>query len=184
MREWMRAQSETFRFTRALWGERSNFGPVRGGMYLAELVWTTSEALYQALKGLDPKAQVRIAGAATPREAKRIGRSITMRSDWEEVKVEAMAPRTSCEVQVRTLRPRDQPCEEPRGTHRRRIGARCVVGRKARGARPARRRKRPGVPAGGTARLNRAGGCRPCVPAGSVRGAPVGMEIEQRLIQM
>ena len=90
MREWMRAQSETFRFTRALWGERSNFGPVRGGMYLAELVWTTSEALYQALKGLDPKAQVRIAGAATPREAKRIGRSITMRSDWEEVKVEAM----------------------------------------------------------------------------------------------
>ncbi len=63
MKQWMRAQSETFRFTRAVWGERSNFGPIAGGMYLAELLWTTSEALYQAFKGVDADQQIRIARA-------------------------------------------------------------------------------------------------------------------------
>ena len=52
MKQWMRAQSETFRFTRATWGERSNFAPIAGGMYLAQILWTTTEALYQALKGV------------------------------------------------------------------------------------------------------------------------------------
>ena len=52
MREWKRRQPETFRFTRALGGERSTFAPIAGGMYLAELLWATSEALYRALKGV------------------------------------------------------------------------------------------------------------------------------------
>ena len=33
-------------------GERSTFAPIAGGMYLAELLWPTSEALYRALKGV------------------------------------------------------------------------------------------------------------------------------------
>ena len=52
MREWKRTQPETFRFTRAPGGERSNFAPIAGGMYLAELLWTTSESLYRALEGV------------------------------------------------------------------------------------------------------------------------------------
>ena len=90
MKQWIRAQCETFRFTQAQWGERSNFGPIAGGMHLAQLLWTTSEAVYQALKGVDADIQVRVARATTPREAKRIGRSLRMRSDWDKVKVEAM----------------------------------------------------------------------------------------------
>ena len=36
-------------------------------------------------------------------------------------------PDAPCEVSVRTLRPRRQPCEEPRGAHRRGVGARCLL---------------------------------------------------------
>ena len=90
MKQWNVNESEAFKFTRGQWGERSNFAPIKNGMWLANARWTTSEALYQALKGERPNQQILIARAPTPRDAKRIGRSIAMRSDWEEIKIEAM----------------------------------------------------------------------------------------------
>lgn len=50
----------------------------------------TVENAYQAAKTLDKQMRLRIA-AATPGQAKRLGRKVALRSDWEVVKLEVMA---------------------------------------------------------------------------------------------
>ena len=94
IKQWRRSEAETFRFTRAQWGECSNFGSISGGMRPADLARITSETLCQTLKGLDPEMQNRIARIRGPQVAKQIGRSIALRADWEDVKIEA--PRSGC----------------------------------------------------------------------------------------
>lgn len=66
----------------------SNFGP--GQIELGKEVYLTSEHLYQALKTLDPKEQKFVRIAPTPGEAKRRGKKITLREDWDEVKDDIM----------------------------------------------------------------------------------------------
>ena len=63
--------------------------------YLEKLVWEgilwpSSEHAYQAAKTLDPQSRINIANLATPGQAKRAGRTLTLRPDWESVKLEVM----------------------------------------------------------------------------------------------
>lgn len=50
----------------------------------------TGEHLYQALKTRSVSEATEIVWAATPGQAKKLGQKVTLRDDWEEVKVEAM----------------------------------------------------------------------------------------------
>lgn len=57
---------------------------------LGEMIYPTTEHAYQAAKTDDPMERQAIALAGTPGEAKRMGRKITLRPDWETVKVGVM----------------------------------------------------------------------------------------------
>jgi len=48
------------------------------------------EHAYQAAKSLDTKEQYKVWCAGTPYEAKKIGKTLTLRSDWEDVKLSIM----------------------------------------------------------------------------------------------
>ena len=54
------------------------------------LQFQTVEHAYQAAKSLKYSDQIKIKKAKNPSKAKRLGRSVTIRSDWEEVKEEIM----------------------------------------------------------------------------------------------
>lgn len=54
------------------------------------ITYPTSEHAFQAAKSLDPNIRKWIAAAFTPGQAKRRGRSIELRSDWEEIKDQVM----------------------------------------------------------------------------------------------
>lgn len=67
----------------------SNFyGPLR--LVYKDKVYPTSEHLYQALKTTNKKQQEQVRLCKTPGEAKRMGRKIDIRPDWEEIKVDIM----------------------------------------------------------------------------------------------
>jgi ribA/ribD-fused uncharacterized protein len=48
------------------------------------------EHAYQAAKTLDRVARLEIANLETPGQAKRKGRNVTLRADWEEIKLDVM----------------------------------------------------------------------------------------------
>ena len=54
------------------------------------IVYPTNEHFFQAMKTLDPIERKAIANAETPGMAKRMGRTIKLRSDWEQIKVDVM----------------------------------------------------------------------------------------------
>lgn len=60
----------------------SNFWPVLGSL--------TAEHLYQAAKTPDIQAQRAVLMAHTPGTAKRLGRSMPIRRDWEDIKLDVM----------------------------------------------------------------------------------------------
>lgn len=77
------------------YGVLSNFA--RTPLLLSNLVWSTSEHLFQAMKftGHDannPDYQKRILMAYSPTEAARLGRnrSVKIRHDWDQVKIRVM----------------------------------------------------------------------------------------------
>jgi len=49
-------------------------------------VYLSAEHLFQAIKSEDIDVRAEIRGLATPRQAKKMGRAITLRKDWEEIK--------------------------------------------------------------------------------------------------
>lgn len=51
---------------------------------------TTVEHFFQALKTKDTAEQEKILNAPTPGSAKRLGRTVKLRSDWEEIKDDIM----------------------------------------------------------------------------------------------
>lgn len=53
------------------------------------VVYTSTEAAYQAAKTLD-KERRKDFEKASPRDAKRMGRALALRPDWEQVKIEVM----------------------------------------------------------------------------------------------
>ena len=52
--------------------------------------YPTTEHLFQALKSLDDLDREMISRQATPGNAKRVGRRVKLRADWEQVKVQVM----------------------------------------------------------------------------------------------
>lgn len=68
--------------------EFSNF--YLSSFYLDSQEWKSVEHYFQAQKTLDIKQKEKIRNLDTPREAKRLGRKISLRPDWEEVKMKVM----------------------------------------------------------------------------------------------
>ena len=66
----------------------SNFYP--STVYVDGKRYSTVEHAYQAMKSEDPHVQKAIREAKTPGNAKRLGRCVKLRDDWESVKVEIM----------------------------------------------------------------------------------------------
>jgi ribA/ribD-fused uncharacterized protein len=66
----------------------SNFYPARVVLNLR--VYDTVEHAYQAAKTLSKSERHTIRDAPTPGKAKRLGRRVTLRADWEDVKLEVM----------------------------------------------------------------------------------------------
>ena len=54
------------------------------------IIYPTNEHFFQAMKTLDQEKRKQIAEAKTPGAAKRMGRQVQLREDWEEVKYTAM----------------------------------------------------------------------------------------------
>lgn len=69
-------------------GFLSNFHP--SPIEFGGVVYPTVEHAFQALKTVDQERRRWIATAATPSEAKRRGRAVQLRSDWEQVKSTVM----------------------------------------------------------------------------------------------
>lgn len=61
------------------------------GIELAGVAGPTVEHVFQALKTHDPLERAAVLAATTPGRAKRIGRTVTLRPDWEDVKLGIMA---------------------------------------------------------------------------------------------
>lgn len=55
-----------------------------------DITYHTTEAAYQAAKTFDVLDKKEIAVAATPGLAKKLGRRLKMRTDWDDVKVSVM----------------------------------------------------------------------------------------------
>jgi ribA/ribD-fused uncharacterized protein len=68
----------------------SNFAFCPNGVLFEGLVYSTAEHAYQASKTLDPDEKAYVRFCETPGKAKRAGRNITLREDWELVKIENM----------------------------------------------------------------------------------------------
>lgn len=66
----------------------SNFAPVT--VEMGGSVYPSVEHAYQAAKTVDVGERARILEALTPGEAKRRGRYLTLRTDWDDVKVSIM----------------------------------------------------------------------------------------------
>jgi hypothetical protein len=66
----------------------SNFWPAR--VVLDGVEYPTVEHAYQAAKTVDPAERRTIADLPTPGQAKRAGKQVTMRADWDEVKIDLM----------------------------------------------------------------------------------------------
>jgi ribA/ribD-fused uncharacterized protein len=61
----------------------------RGGTTTTEF-YPTAEHAFQALKSEDPAVRARIAEAHSPGAAKGMGRRVTLRPDWETIKIVVM----------------------------------------------------------------------------------------------
>ena len=68
----------------------SNFYPSPILVAYHNLVAPTAEHAFQSMKTYDKKEAKRIISAGTPSEAKRIGRSVNLRDNWEDVKIQVM----------------------------------------------------------------------------------------------
>ena len=59
-------------------------------MIIDNVVYTTNEHFFQAMKSLNPKERQAIVLAPTPGKAKCLGRKVSLRKDWEDIKEEMM----------------------------------------------------------------------------------------------
>src|SRR5574343_193775 len=66
----------------------SNFYPA--DVEFEGMIYPTVEHAYQAAKTLDFNERKRISGAITPGMAKRMGRQLAIRKDWNNIKLEVM----------------------------------------------------------------------------------------------
>ena len=66
----------------------SNFYPAP--LMYRGIAYPTSEHAYQAAKCLDDNSRLNISILGTPGQSKRYGRTVALRPDWEDVKLEIM----------------------------------------------------------------------------------------------
>jgi ribA/ribD-fused uncharacterized protein len=66
----------------------SNFYPAE--IELSDMTYPTVEHAYQAAKTLDMTLRAQIMQAHTPGQAKRLGRTVPLRPDWEDIKAAEM----------------------------------------------------------------------------------------------
>lgn len=66
----------------------SNFYP--SPIFYDGITYPTNEHFFQAMKTLDQEERKKIAAADTPGKAKRLGRHVQLRADWEQIKVDVM----------------------------------------------------------------------------------------------
>jgi len=66
----------------------SNFSPY--SVQYDSFMFPTVEHGFQAMKATDATAALAIINARTPREAKRLGRQVLLRPDWEDAKIDVM----------------------------------------------------------------------------------------------
>lgn len=66
----------------------SNFYPV--GIKLDGIVYPNAETAFQAQKTLDVEERRKFSMLKNPVQAKRLGRKVKLRDDWEEVKLDIM----------------------------------------------------------------------------------------------
>lgn len=66
----------------------SNFWPAH--VRLDDTIYRTVEHAYQAAKTLNRTEREYIAAATHPGKAKRIGRTVTIRADWNDIKLDVM----------------------------------------------------------------------------------------------
>ena len=66
----------------------SNFHP--SPIQLEDGIYANVEAAFQASKTLNPEERAEIRNQSSPTMAKRKGRKVTLRSDWEQVKLGIM----------------------------------------------------------------------------------------------
>lgn len=62
----------------------SNFHPCT--VTIGDIIYPSAEHAFQASKTLEFALRIRIAGLRAPGDAKRLGRSLALRPDWESVK--------------------------------------------------------------------------------------------------
>lgn len=62
------------------------FSPI----YVGDDSYRTLEHAYQAAKTLDLEEKKQVRDCQTPGQAKRLGRKVTLRSDWDDVKIDIM----------------------------------------------------------------------------------------------
>lgn len=67
----------------------SNFYPAR--VHFENLEYPTAEHAYQAAKTIQHEERLMIQALDTPAEAKKLGRQITIRSDWDGFKIQVMS---------------------------------------------------------------------------------------------
>ena len=70
------------------WAFLSNFYPQE--IEFEEIIYPTNEHFFQAMKTLDINKRRAIANAPTPGLAKKMGRSVSLRPDWEDIKDDVM----------------------------------------------------------------------------------------------
>jgi len=80
----------------------SNFYP--SDILIDGLMYPTVEHAYQAQKTLDDGQRKQIAMAPTPEKAKRLGRSVPLRPDWESIKIDVMRQCIVAKFEIPELR--------------------------------------------------------------------------------
>ena len=98
----------------------SNFYPAP--IMYEGIPFPTTEHFFHAMKSLDPAFWKIIAAKTTPAAAKFAGRSVKLRSDWDQVKIKIMASALRAKFQYPELRAKllatgDQHLEESNYWH-------------------------------------------------------------------
>ena len=83
--------NEKYRFLSNFWNfEKPMKKVLEVGGILHNVYFKTSEAFYMAMKTQNPLLRVKIANCTNGAEAKKIGRALELRPDWEDIKFDVM----------------------------------------------------------------------------------------------
>jgi ribA/ribD-fused uncharacterized protein len=93
------SQSSTIKFYRTAgkYGPFSNFSD--HAVTFGGIGYPTAEHAFQAQKVTNNALRKKFAAAPTPKEAKEMGRNVTLRSDWESVKFDIMVAILTAKVE-------------------------------------------------------------------------------------